>query len=67
MNEEDILNKFREYVKTKTVEIDPEGRLYLHPHLIDTEDKLLILDPNANPELRIAALGHDIDRIWLIV
>jgi len=64
MEQEEILNKFREYVEDNIRKADPNGRLYLNPHLLDTESRVLELDENACCSIRIAALGHDIDRVF---
>jgi hypothetical protein len=64
MDENQILSEFREYIRRESEKVDPDGRLYLNPHLLDTEKRLLELRQDPNCGLRIAALGHDIDRIF---
>ena len=65
MNKEIILTQFRTYVVEKAAEEDHDGYIYLHPHLKDTEGILLELRADANHGLRVAALGHDIDRLFI--
>ncbi len=52
-----IVTKIKEKIQALT-----KNNLHENRHLLDTEQKVLALLPNASNELRIAALWHDIDR-----